>query len=264
MIKSKIFLWLWGFINYKTSQSYLLKLCYDNWIMFFDTAYEYWDSELILWRFIKDKKRSDIIISTKCKINILSHIDIINSCYDSLNKLGTDYIDIFFIHYPNDIINLKYIIWSLLFLKNKWFIKNIWFCNLSYSRLLTYHKLLGGNLDYIQIKFNCISRYADYIWILKYCHENNINVMTWGTFNQNKNLKLYTDIFIKKTYDIYQYLLYYNISRYDNIYPIIWISSEKNLKNLLNMDYSNIKKEFLDIEKKILNKWYILDNNKFL
>ena len=46
-------------------------------------------------------KRSDIFITTKLWNNIRTYDETIAACEDSLRKLGTDYIDLYLIHWPN-------------------------------------------------------------------------------------------------------------------------------------------------------------------
>lgn len=46
-------------------------------------------------------KRSDIFLTTKLWNNVRTYEETIAACEDSLRKLGTDYIDLYLIHWPN-------------------------------------------------------------------------------------------------------------------------------------------------------------------
>jgi len=71
----------------------------DLGINFIDTAREYKDSEEKIGQAIKGRKREEILISSKSpapdKKTFLEHLDL------SLEKLGTDYIDIYHLHIVN-------------------------------------------------------------------------------------------------------------------------------------------------------------------
>ena len=81
---------------------------YENGINFFDTAdvYSQGRSELVLGKAIKGMKRSDLVISSKVfgtmseNVNDrgLSRKHIMESCEKSLERLETDYLDIYFCH----------------------------------------------------------------------------------------------------------------------------------------------------------------------
>ena len=78
---------------------------------FIDTANIYGDglSEVIVGEAIKDKKRDEIILATKCFFRTgpapnskgLSRKNMIEACETSLKKLKTDYIDLYYIHSPD-------------------------------------------------------------------------------------------------------------------------------------------------------------------
>jgi aryl-alcohol dehydrogenase-like predicted oxidoreductase len=90
--------------------SALVKTALDSGINFFDTAnvYSYGKSEMILGRAIKELgvKRSDVVIATKARGRMaaganqigLSRLHIMDSVNESLERLGTDHIDLFYVH----------------------------------------------------------------------------------------------------------------------------------------------------------------------
>ncbi|MBP3944325.1 aldo/keto reductase [Sphingobacteriaceae bacterium WQ 2009] len=84
---------------------------------FIDTAdvYSYWinghggQSETIIGKWLSSQQRSDIVIATKVGSETKEHgVDIskkhiLKSAEDSLKRLGTDYIDIYYTHYDDEI-----------------------------------------------------------------------------------------------------------------------------------------------------------------
>ncbi|GAA3510380.1 aldo/keto reductase [Aquimarina addita] len=96
----------WGQTDVKEA-SRLIDICIERGVNFFDTAnvYSRGASEEILGKSIKGK-REKTIISTKGSFEMGSGINdkgssrshIIQACEDSLKRLNTDYVDIYFIH----------------------------------------------------------------------------------------------------------------------------------------------------------------------
>lgn len=88
----------------------LVKTALDSGINFFDTAnvYSYGKSETILGQALKDlgTKRSDVVIATKARGRMapgpnqigLSRLHIMDSVNESLSRLDTDHIDLFYVH----------------------------------------------------------------------------------------------------------------------------------------------------------------------
>lgn len=85
-----------------------MRAAVENGINFIDTAdvYAGGQAEKVVGRFLKDQKRSDLVISSKCywpmtdNVNDrgLSRKHIMESCEGSLKRLGTEYLDIYFCH----------------------------------------------------------------------------------------------------------------------------------------------------------------------
>jgi aryl-alcohol dehydrogenase-like predicted oxidoreductase len=88
----------------------LVKMAFDSGINFYDTAnvYSYGKSEEILGKAFKDLgiNRQEVVIATKARGRMaaganqigLSRLHLMDSAEDSLRRLGTDHIDIFYIH----------------------------------------------------------------------------------------------------------------------------------------------------------------------
>lgn len=95
-----------------------LKEAYDVGINFFDTAEAYGEgySEQLLGRALGDK-RADIVISSKVARWNMAPDDIITACDRSLKNLGSDYIDLYMLHWPNRDVPLAESIGALKTLK---------------------------------------------------------------------------------------------------------------------------------------------------
>ncbi|MEH6679890.1 MAG: aldo/keto reductase [Sediminicola sp.] len=96
----------WGKTDVKEA-SRLLDICLERGVNFFDTAnvYSHGDSEAVLGEALKGR-RHNAIISTKATFQMgdgvnergSSRFHLINALEDSLKRLRTDYIDLFFMH----------------------------------------------------------------------------------------------------------------------------------------------------------------------
>ena len=96
----------WGDTDAKEAAT-LIDICLESGVNFFDTADVYSDgaSEEILGKALKGK-RDQVLISTKATFTMgegpnekgSSRYHLIKSCEGSLRRLGTDHIDIYFMH----------------------------------------------------------------------------------------------------------------------------------------------------------------------
>jgi aryl-alcohol dehydrogenase-like predicted oxidoreductase len=79
-----------------------LRTAVDVGVNFFDTAEAYGNgrSEELLGRAFQGM-RDDVIIATKVSNSNLRPEDLRQSCEDSLRRLDTDYIDVYYMHWPN-------------------------------------------------------------------------------------------------------------------------------------------------------------------
>jgi len=85
-----------------------IHMAMDHGINLIDTAEQYGDgqSELILGKALQGR-RQDAVLATKVWSGKLHTEDLIRCCEGSLRRLGTDYIDIYQIHWPNRDIPLE-------------------------------------------------------------------------------------------------------------------------------------------------------------
>ena len=112
-----------GWQNDERESHRILDRAFDRGINFFDTAdiYSNWvegnrggESETIIGKWLKTKKRADVVIATKAKGRMwdgpdgegLSRSHLLRACDDSLKRLGIDYIDLYQCHSPDDWVSI--------------------------------------------------------------------------------------------------------------------------------------------------------------
>ncbi|WP_336037201.1 aldo/keto reductase [Halobacterium yunchengense] len=76
---------------------------YDAGVDFFDTAEAYGDgySESVLGTALEGMDREDVVVATKVWSDNLAYDDLRAACEASLDRLGTDYVDVYYVHYHN-------------------------------------------------------------------------------------------------------------------------------------------------------------------
>ena len=157
----------------------ILEHAYTAGVRIYDTApiYGYGKAEEYLWEFAKGK-REDITIITKFGFdwweNMQTYIDlsakwIEKQVQKSLERLQTDYIDIYFLHIPEEGIYPEEILKTLNTLKGKWHIKSYGVCNMYERQLQSFLHHPFSQVEYIQDFYNIIERKAEnlifpYLW----------------------------------------------------------------------------------------------------
>lgn len=92
----------------------------------------------------------------------------------SLTRLQTDYIDVFFVHYPYSDTPLEEAAGALADLKQEGKIKSIGASNLSYEQLQQFN--MDGYMDVFQTEYSLLARQAE-TDLIPYCLEHQISVI---------------------------------------------------------------------------------------
>lgn len=160
-----------------------------NGLSLWDTAtvYGMGASEDILASFIKDYNREDVIISTKFTPQIAdeSMPDPVGAMLDaSLKRLGTDYIDIYWIHNPADVER-----WTpqLIEAVKSGKVKRVGVSNHNLEQIKRASDILdegGVKLSAVQNHFSLLYRSSEKAGILDYCKENGIDFWAYMVLEQ--------------------------------------------------------------------------------
>ena len=112
----------------------------DAGINFFDTAEGYGagKSEEVLGEALKGR-REQAVIATKVGDSHLSPDDVRNSCENSLSRLGTDYFDLYLIHWPNHEISIADTMGALQGLVDEGKVRALGVCNFGVQDLSLIH-----------------------------------------------------------------------------------------------------------------------------
>ena len=155
----------------------------DNGINFFDTAEGYNDdshSEEVLGRALLGK-RSHSVIATKISPTHLIPESIEKACNASLQRLKTDYIDLYQIHWPNHSVPLEESLAVLLRLRDLGKIRAIGVCNFGIQDLS--EALHAAEIVTNQLPYNLLWRPIE-LEILPKCLEHNVGLICYSPLAQ--------------------------------------------------------------------------------
>ncbi len=69
--------------------------------------------------------REDIFLVTKVRTSSFSHDDVVRSTHESLRKLGTDYVDLLLMHWPNPSVPLEETLGAMTELQEEGSVKHV-------------------------------------------------------------------------------------------------------------------------------------------
>ena len=186
--------WAWGNdgtfgVNYTNEE---LKEVFDeglkNDLNLWDTAFVYGmgQSEKVLGEFIKNYERKDLIISDKftpqCDDGTPETMK--NMLDNSMKILGTDYIDIYWIHNPMDVEKYTPMIAPLY---KSGLIKSVGVSNHNLAELKRAQEILdkdGIKISAVQNHYSLLNRSSENSGLLDYCKENNITFFAYMILEQ--------------------------------------------------------------------------------
>lgn len=154
----------------------------DVGINFFDTAEGYGSgySETILGRALEER-RSRAVIATKVSESNAAEADVIAACDRSLQRLQTDYIDLYQLHWPSREVDLAETIGALERLQQQGKIRTYGVCNFGPEDLA--ELLSVGSPVSNQLPYNLLWRAIEYE-IIPTCMEHDIGILCYSPLAQ--------------------------------------------------------------------------------
>jgi myo-inositol catabolism protein IolS len=164
-----------------------MRAAFDAGITTFDTATVYGNghSEQIVGRALQEI-REQVVIATKVFAHSLEHDKVINACNESLKDLGTDYIDLYQIHWPAGSFGSKKVpieetMAALNELKKQGKIRAIGVSNFSAKQIEEASRF--GRIDSLQPPYSLFWRQEEKETI-PYCVRNNISILSYSPMAQ--------------------------------------------------------------------------------
>uniref|UniRef100_A0AB33IY30 Aldo/keto reductase n=2 Tax=unclassified Prevotella TaxID=2638335 RepID=A0AB33IY30_9BACT len=150
------------------------------------TVYGMGESERILGTFVKDQKREDVFLSTKFTPQIAEMYEnsVEKMAEASMERMGLDYIDIYWIHNPMDVER-----WTpeLIPLLKSGKVKHIGVSNHNLDEISRANDILaddGFKISAVQNHYSLLYRSSEKAGILDYCNENGIQFWAYMVLEQ--------------------------------------------------------------------------------
>ena len=150
-----------------------------------DTA-EGYHNEAGIGKVLKDYDREELFITSKVLPSNLNYESVIKACERSLEKLGTDYLDLYLIHWPNPAISLRETLQAMKYLYDKGMVKNIGVSNFSVYQLNIALKITPVPITVNQVEFHPWLYQEE---LLEVCNENDVIVEASAPLARTEVLK---------------------------------------------------------------------------
>lgn len=162
-----------------------LRVSYENGVNTFDTAEIYGSgrSERVVGEAARRIGREKVKIISKVFKPSMAHDKMVKACEDSLSRLGTDYLDVYFLHYPipEEEVSIQERMETMTELKKAGKIRAIGLSNFSLEEMKAAMKY--GQVDVIQPCYSLLWRFIDRD-ILPFCLEHEIAVVPYSPLGQ--------------------------------------------------------------------------------
>jgi diketogulonate reductase-like aldo/keto reductase len=150
-----------------------------------DTAemYQGGRSEEIVGEAVKDV-RHDVFIATKVSPENLSHDSVISACECSLRRLGTSYIDLYQIHWPNPSVPIQETMGAMEELVNAGKVRYVGVSNFSVRQTEEARAALA-KIDVVsnQVEYSLANRTVE-ADILPYCSKEGLTLIAYSPLNR--------------------------------------------------------------------------------
>ncbi|MBE6936149.1 MAG: aldo/keto reductase [Ruminococcaceae bacterium] len=167
---------------------------FDHGVNMIDTAPDYGvgHSEIVVGQALKEVDRSKIILATKCGASALTmkairtgrghcrdgrYENVLYECEQSLRRMGVDYIDIMFVHWPDTDTPFSETMEAMKTLKQQGKIRFVGLSNFDEKQILECEKVV--KVDVIQPPYSMAVRSSEHI--LKWAVPRGVDTCTYGS-----------------------------------------------------------------------------------
>lgn len=226
-----------------------LRIALELGVTLIDTAdlYGAGHAEELVGMAIKGFDRDKLFIVSKVYKDKLAYDDVIKACHASLERLRTDYLDLYLIHAPNPEIPIKDTFKALDELKEKGLIREIGVSNFTIEELKEAQEATKNKIVVNQLHYNLA--YQNLQEAVDYCRTNDIMVMAYRPIERGalieKEIPVIEEMCKKYGKSRPQIVINWLISQ--GIVAISKMSDPKHLmENLKSLDFTMDKE---DIER---------------
>jgi len=117
--------------------------------------------------------REDVFLTSKVLPSNLHYESVLEACEASLERLGTDYLDLYLVHWPNPAISLRGTLAAMERLHEEGTVRNVGVSNFSRYQLMFARRVCDVPIAVNQVEFHPWLYQAD---LLEHCEENDVVV----------------------------------------------------------------------------------------
>lgn len=148
-------------------------------------AYAHGHAEELIGKAINDFDRKSLFITSKVSPEHLAYDDLIASAKGSMQRLHTDYIDLYLIHAPSPDIPIQKTMKAMDSLVEQKLVRCVGVSNFTVEQIKEAQKYTKNKIVANQIEYNLLVRNKGRVTndmeskIIPYCQENNILIIAW-------------------------------------------------------------------------------------
>jgi diketogulonate reductase-like aldo/keto reductase len=146
-------------------------------------------TEELVGRAIKDFSREKLFITTKVWSTHLRYRDVLNAFHRSLERLDTDYVDLYLIHWPNDRIPLKETFRAFNELVQSGKTRYVGVSNFDIDQLVQAQRFSNPPIATNQVEYNVLNRGPERNGVLDYCLDHNILLTAYEPLGKGRILQ---------------------------------------------------------------------------
>lgn len=146
-----------------------------------DTAEKYAGgyAETLVGQAIKGFDRKNLFIVSKVAASNITYDGLIAAAKRSLERLQTEYLDLYLIHEPNPNIPIKESMRAMDYLKEQGMIRNIGLSDFNVRRFEEAQAHTNNKIVANQLHYNLIFRETEKKGLLDYCQDNDVMLIAW-------------------------------------------------------------------------------------
>ncbi len=136
-------------------------------------------AERIVGHAIEGYSRENLFIASKVLSHHLAYDDVLRSAEESLKKLRTDYLDLYMIHHPSDVIPIEDTMRAFAALVDRGVVRAVGVSNFSLARLQKAQTASVHPIVVNQVHYNLTVRDPEQSGLSNYAREHDLFVAAW-------------------------------------------------------------------------------------
>jgi len=199
-----------------------------------DTA-EGYRNETEIGAVLAEYGREELFLTSKVLPKNLNYNSVIESCEASLERLGTDYLDLYLVHWPNPAVSLRESLSAMATLRDRGLVRNVGVSNFSAYQLSCAHHVSEVPIAVNQVEFHPWFQRPD---LVEYCRETDTVVEAAAPLARTEIFDDPVVADLAETYDRSPAQVVLKWERERGIVPLPKSSSPEHVRENADLDWS--------------------------